>query len=210
MKFVIIHGSFGSPEGNWFPELTHKLRSLGQVVITPEFPVENWQEITAAGPKQVPKKQSLKTWLAAFNKIVKTFKPGEPLCFVGHSLGCLFILHAIEKYKLKLDCAIFVSPFLRPLGKDWQFDLVNKIFYKTNFNFVNLKKLIPTSYVLYSDNDPYVDKQNSIGFAKHMRSSVILIKNAGHLNKESGFTNFPLLLELCKTRLIPLQYQKQI
>ncbi|MBI2622163.1 hypothetical protein HYW66_00820, partial [Candidatus Microgenomates bacterium] len=46
MKFIIFHGAFGSPEGNWFPELKEKLVVLGQEVIVPEFPVENWEEVS--------------------------------------------------------------------------------------------------------------------------------------------------------------------
>lgn len=204
MTFVIFHGSFSSPEGNWFPEIAEKLEALGQNVIAPQFPVDSFEEITKNGPNVPPRYQSLKNWLATFEKeVLKNIKKEEKLCFIGHSLGPVFILHVVSKYNLQLDSAIFVSPFLTSLAKEWQFDLVNRTFYKTDFDFTRLRKLIPISYTLYSDNDPYVNKKYPIQFAKKIGSSLILVKGGKHLNSESGFTSFPLLFELCRTRLQP-------
>lgn len=53
------------------------------------------------------------------------------------------------------------------------------------------------SYVLYSDNDPYVDKKLSLEFAKKLSSKKILVKGGKHLNSEAGFDDFPLVFELC-------------
>ncbi|MBI5452716.1 alpha/beta hydrolase, partial [Candidatus Gottesmanbacteria bacterium] len=133
----------------------------------------------------------------------------EKLCFIGHSLSPIFILHVIDKYDLKLDSAIFVSPFMRKVGI-WQFDLVNETFYKTDFDFRKLKQLIPVSYVLYSDNDPYVKKEQSIAFAKRIGSSLLFVKRAGHMNLEVNLNEFPLIFELCKTRLDLSLYQQYL
>ena len=209
MKFIIFHGAFGSPEGNWFPELKEKLELLGQEVIVPRFSVEDWQEVSKVGKGFRPKHQSIENWLRAFKEARKRIKLNEKLCFIGHSLGCLFILHAVEKYGIKLDCAIFVSPFLKPLGK-WQFDIVNDTFYREDFDFGKLQKLIPLSYVLYSNDDPYVSTRHFVEFAGKMRSATIPIRRAGHLNSEVNFNKFPLVYELCKSRLDLSLYQKYL
>ena len=209
MKFVIFHGAFGSPSGNWFPELKEKLEALGQEVIIPRFPVEDWDEIEKKGPCNHPSKQSLDNWMKVFDGVYKSIKKEEELCFIGHSLGSLFILHAVDRYNIKLDSAIFVSPFSKKLDI-WQFDLVNNTFYKTDFDFRKLRKLIPVSYVLYSDNDPYVAKHQPIGFAKRMGSSLLFVKQAGHMNLEVHLNEFPLIFELCKTRLDLSLYQKYL
>ncbi len=205
MKFVIFHGSFGSPEGNWFPELKEKLVHLGQEVIVPKFPVDSWDELTKNPGKKL--NQNLETWLKAFEKTHKTFQKDDKLCFVGHSSACLFILHILSKYNIKLDSAIFVSPFLEKLNRQWQIDLVNKTFYKNDFDFEKLKSLIPISYALYSDDDPYVDKKYGTEFAKKISSSQIVVKKAGHMNTEVNLNEFPLVYELCKTRLDLSLYQ---
>lgn len=210
MKFVIFHGAFGSPEANWFPELKDKLESLGQEVIAPRFPVDDWQEITRAGQEVKPKKQSLNKWLEAFEKVRQTFTKGDKLCFVGHSLGPLFILHVVEKYNIQLDSAIFVSPFMDKLNRSWQIDHVNETFYKTDFDFEKLKKLIPVSYVLYSNDDPYVDKNHAILFGKALDSSMILVKRAGHMNSEVNLNEFPLIFDLCAARLDLSLYQRYL
>ena len=130
MTFLLIHGSFGSPQGNWFPELKDKLEALGQRVIVPSFPVEDWDEVTENGPKVPPSHQSLTAWLKVVTDALAAVPPHEPLCVVAHSLGCLFLLHAVQHHRLTLDSAIFVSPFLHPLEKAWQFDHVNASFIK--------------------------------------------------------------------------------
>ena len=201
----MFHGAFGSPESNWLPELKEKLEHLGQEVIVPKFSVDSWDDLTKNPQKKL--NQSLEAWLKEFEKIQKTFKKDDKLCFVGHSLGCVFILHVLSKYNISLDSAIFVSPFLEKLNKQWQIDLVNKTFYKKDFIFEKLKSLIPVSYVLYSDNDPYVDKKYEMEFSKNLSSSPIFVKKAGHMNSEVNLNEFPLVYELCKTRLDLSLYQ---
>jgi len=203
MKFVIFHGSFGNPESNWTPELKQSLLALGQDVITPAFPCENWDAISAVGPSAHAKNQSLESWLAIFEKeVLPQLSPDDKLCFVGHSLAPLFILHLVSKFNIQLDSAIFASPFLEDIGGEyWQFKTVNGTFYKTDFNWELLHKLIPTSYVLYSDNDPYIDQHFFLDFGAKMKSSMILVRGGGHLNLDAGFKSFPLLLELCKSRV---------
>lgn len=213
MKFIIFHGAFGNPDGNWFPELKEKLEFLGQEVICPQFPVDDYGEITKRGLAAKPKHQSLENWLKTFEKeVLPKLKKRDKLCFIGHSLSPVFILHSVDKYNIKLDSAIFVSPFMDRLNNPslWQFNLVNKTFYKTDFNFEKIKKLIPVSYVLYSSNDPYVNKNHSILFARALDSSTILVKRAGHMNSEVNLNEFPLVYELCKSRLDLSLYQRYL
>jgi uncharacterized protein len=209
MKFVIIHGSFGSPRENWFPYLKKKLEEINQTVIVPEFPVDNWDELTNNGSIQLENNQSLKSWLEVFQKTVK-IDSDEKYCFVGHSIGPLFILHLIEKLNISIDSAIFVCPFLEKLHRSWQIDAVNSTFYKTDFEFGRLKKQIPTSYVIYSDNDPYVDLKYSTDFADCLSCSKILVTGGGHLNGKAGFREFPLIYDLCMTRLKPQQTKNKL
>lgn len=210
MKFIIFHGSFGSPEENWFPMLKEKLESLGQKVFIPQFPVENWDTVTKGGQSFKCKNQTLESWFAVFERVIKSFTGNEKLCFIGHSLGCVFILHLIERYKIPLDCAVFVSPFLTRLERLWQIDLVNQTFYKKDFNYPLLKKYIPTSYVLYSASDPYVDEHHPMEFARKLGSSRIEVMQAGHFNSEVNLNEFPLVLELCKSRLDLSLYQRYL
>lgn len=210
MQFVLFHGSFGHPEGNWFPQLKQKLEALGQAVIVPRFPVEQWDEFTANGPHKKPKNQCLQNWFTAFEKVLPKLNKNEKLCFVGHSLGPLFILHAVQKYNIQLDCAIFVSPFLENPPSVWQFDVVNKSFYSVAFDFEKLKKLIPVSYVLHSDSDPYVNMNQSILFGKALDSSIIFVRKAGHMGGDVKLGEFPLVFDLCTTRLDLSLYQTYI
>jgi predicted alpha/beta hydrolase family esterase len=175
--------------------------------------VENWDEVTKTGLKFKPQKQTLNKWINLFkSKVMPQIKKDEKLCFIGHSLGPVFILHLVDQIDLHLDSAIFISPFLGKLGnkKFWQIDVVNNTFYKTDFNFKRLQKLIPVSYVLYSDNDPYVHEKNSLQFAKALNSSQIYVKKAGHMNSEVNLNEFPLVFDLCTTRLDLSLYQQFI
>ena len=47
-------------------------------------------------------------------------------------------------------------------------------------------------------------------FAEKMHSSKIKVKHAGHLNSEVNLNEFPLVYELCKSRLDLNLYQKYL
>jgi predicted alpha/beta hydrolase family esterase len=205
--FVTLHGSYGSPEGNWFPALKQRLERLGQEVIVPQFPVDNWD--TALQSTEL--KQTLDSWM----KVVPSFidkLDNRQVVVVAHSLGPLFALHMIEKFKVKIDCLIAVSPFLElvPSLTEKRIAVVNQSFYKNNFDFVKLKELIADSYVLYSSNDPFVPKEKSLEFADKIGAAHILVRGAGHMNAAINMNEFPLVLELCKSRLDLTLYQKYL
>lgn len=200
MTFVLFHGIFGGAVDNWFPYLRKGLEDVGEIVIIPSFPYTTHEELIKNGPGS-DIKQSLESWMAYCEERLKDLHNTEKLCFVGHSVGCLFILHLLSRRNLTLDSAFFVAPFLRPLGGQWYFDFVNKTFYKHDFDFQKLKTLLPMSYVLYSDDDPAVATMHSQEFAHKLDSEEILVRGGKHFSTESGFVEFPLLLELCKTRI---------
>lgn len=197
MQFVIFHGSFGTPEGNWFPYLKSELEKQGHTVLVPAFPVDTWERITELGEDHPSEIQNLSNWTQTFeNEVLPKLDRNQPICFVGHSLAPVFILHMVDKHNLHLANAIFVAPFLEHLGRSWQIDVVNKSFYKKDFDFEKLRSLIPHSYVIYSDNDPHVPVERAKAFAEALHSEEVLVKGGGHLNETAGFTKFPLLLTL--------------
>lgn len=200
MIFILFHGAFGSAEGNWFPVLKSQLESLGQTVIAPQFPVDDEAKLKQGVSK--PTEQTLGKWFAVIEQILKKLPKDEKLCFVGHSLGCLFILRAVEKYKIQLDSAIFVGAFLDCLPNEiWPYSKIISDFQKTDFDPAEMKKLIPVSYILYSDSDPYVPNRQSIMFARAVEGSTIPLRSAGHMNMEVNLDEFSLVLDLCLTRL---------
>ena len=51
-------------------------------------------------------------------------------------------------------------------------------------------------YCFYSDNDPYVNIDKAMQFAKLINGKGVLIKNAWHFNEKSGYIEFKELLKL--------------
>lgn len=207
MKFVIFHGSLGSNQGNWFPDLKNKLEAFNQTVICPQYSVDVESEIKP--DKSYQTVQNLDSWMLTFEKEVLPKLSGkDKISFVAHSMGNLFVLHVIEKYKIKLDCAIFVSPFVDRLSNvPLHYQKVNETFYKY-FDFTKLHELIPTSYVLYSENDPYVEPVKAKQFAELLDSSLIFLRKAKHMNAEVNLYEFPLVFDLCLTRIDFNRYQR--
>jgi predicted alpha/beta hydrolase family esterase len=208
MKFLLLHGSFGSPQGNWFPALKEKLELLNQDVLAPQFPIDDWEEITSLGHQAQTKSQTLDNWLTTFEHQVLPWSNGEKIVVVAHSLAPLFLLHALSRFEFFIDAAIFVSPFLTlERNQDhWQIHAANTTFYTHAFNYPRLRQKIPLSFVVYTTQDPYVPTKKAIDFATKLKSSLIPISGAKHLSSEFPNNNFPLIVELCKTR-IPLSNQ---
>ncbi|MFH1253270.1 MAG: alpha/beta hydrolase [Candidatus Uhrbacteria bacterium] len=180
-NIFIIHGTGSNPENNWFPWLKTELEKSGHQVLIPKFPT--------------PKNQSLQTWLETFENYQQYLN--EETIVVGHSLGVAFLLSILENLKQPIKAAFFVSGFIGPLNNP-EFDTLNQTFVTKTFAWEKIKKSCPKFFIINSDNDPYICLEKGAELAKNLDSELIILKNAGHINKESGHTKFEFLLKKIK------------
>jgi predicted alpha/beta hydrolase family esterase len=183
-NIIIIHGTGGDPESNWFPWLKSELEKLGCRVFVPKFPT--------------PKNQSLENWL----KVLKDYERylNKDSIVVGHSLGPAFLLGILEKLNHPIKAAFFVAGFIGLLNNS-EFDELNKTFVIKSFDWAKIKKNCKKFYIINSDNDPYVPLDKGKELAKNLDTELIVLKNAGHINHGTGYTKFGFLLEKIKNEL---------
>lgn len=177
MNFFIIHGVYANPDANWFPWLKNELEKKGFEVIVPKFPT--------------PLDQSLESWLRVFSDYKN--KISEETIMIGHSLGASFILSYLEKTNKKIKAAFLVAGFFKLLNSPY--DEINKSFIDKEFDWNKIKNNCEKFIVIGSDNDEYISPGMSKELAKNVNAELIIVHNGGHLNKESGYDTFPLLLE---------------
>lgn len=180
----IIHGTMGNPKENWFPWLSKELQKLGCRVFVPKFPT--------------PDNQNLKSWIGTFKKYETEIN--ETTIFIGHSLGSAFILNLLERINNPIKAAFLISGFIGLLAKK-EFDELNKTFTDKDFNWKNIKMNCKKFYVINSDNDLYVSLKKGRELTKSLDTELIIIKNAGHINKESGYVKFDFLLNKIKEEI---------
>jgi len=178
MKAIIIHGSYGSPDENWFPWLKEELEKRGWDVFAPKFPT--------------PKNQSLESWLKAFESYKQYLGPNTIL--VGHSLGPAFILRILETSKSRAHSCYFVSGWIGKLNLP-EFDSINRTFVERDFNWKKIKSKCKKFVVFASTDDPYVPGEKTGGLAEKLGADFIVVRGAGHFNSKAGYSEFPLLLE---------------
>lgn len=199
MQYLIMHGSYGSPEENWFRWLEKQLQQFGHKVILEQFPVDDWKTVNEIGADKIASftpVQSLSVWEDFFvNNMLPKLKT-EPTIFVGHSSAPVFMLHMLQKYDFKLAGAIFVAPFFNIPNTPavWQFYPTNKTFYSYDFDFEKIKSRLGKSYVVYGDDDPYVPQTEPPLFAAKLGSEISVVRGGGHCGRI--FKEFPLILEL--------------
>src|SRR3989344_5602382 len=96
MKFVILHGTLGSPNGNWFPWLATELEKLGHAAIRPKLPT--------------PDGQTPDNWI----KIISESVERESL-IVAHSMSPLAVCQYLETADILVKACFFVSGFANRL-----------------------------------------------------------------------------------------------
>ena len=177
-RFVLFHGSYSSPESNWIPWLSNKLKDQGFSVTIPLFPT--------------PEGQSLENWSDAFSKQVGSLEPDMVL--VGHSMGVGMILRLLEKSPVSVRASFLVAGWEGLLNSS-DFDPVIESFYQEPLDFEYIKKNCSTFVQYHGDNDPYVPLELGEQLAINLNTDLKVIDNGGHLNSDSGFNEFPKLFE---------------
>ena len=178
MNFFIIHGIYGNPNENWFPWLKKELEKKGCEVIVPKFPT--------------PIGQSLESWLKIFKKYED--KINSDTILIGHSLGVSFILNYLEQSDKEIKAAFLIAGYHYVLEN--QFKNLNKTFVDKKFNWDRIIENCEIFFVIGSDNDEYIPESVTRQLAFNLDAELHLIHDGGHLNADSGYKKFPLLLEL--------------
>jgi predicted alpha/beta hydrolase family esterase len=184
VNVFIIHGAYGSPNENWIPWLKLELEKLGHTVYTPKFPT--------------PIEQSLENWLNVFKSYEKYVNSDSIM--ISHSLGAPFILNYLMNYSGKIKASFFVAGFSDRL-QIVDLDEINKTFVDVDFDWKRIKKSCERFYMIHSEDDHYVDEGSCYALANPLKVEPILVKHGGHFNTKSGYSKFPLLLDMIKKEL---------
>jgi predicted alpha/beta hydrolase family esterase len=189
MKFVILHGTEGSPEGNWFPWLAKELERLNQIVVRPQLPT--------------PEGQNPKNWVNTIKEIVNALgQPTEETVIVAHSMSCLAACDYLSQTDMRINSAFFVAGFAErhphwpePLPK------LNNPFVDKSLHWDKVRKNCPHVFCFDGDDDKYVSLEMAEKFASLCGGSLTIIPKGGHLSESSGYKTFPLLLETIREEL---------
>lgn len=182
-NYVIIHGSFGSKNGNWFPWLKEQLENNNKKVEVPQMPV-------GVG------NQNFENW----SKILDTLIINENTIIIAHSIAPIFVCKYLITNQIKVKKLIFVCGFNNYLGIDPNFDAVNEPMFIDNYS--DIKKYCNDIVCFYSDNDPYVKFEIEKDFADKVSDKQYIIKSGGHINAESGYTSFEEMLPILNIKNI--------
>lgn len=175
-NYIILHGSFGSNQGNWFPWLKEQLERNNKQVDTPQMPVgiEN---------------QNFESW----SNILNTLTINESTIIIAHSISPAFVCKYLITNKIHVKKLIFVCGFNNYFGINYEFDTVNRPMFLDNY--YDVKNYCNDIVCFYSDNGPYVKFENEKEFADRLTKKQYIIKNGGHINSESGYTKFNEILK---------------
>lgn len=179
-NYILIHGSFGSPFVNWFPYLRNEIEKRNLAVYTPDFP-------TGVGY------QNYTNWEKVLESYVSVGIINENTIIYAHSIAPIFVCHFLVSHNIKVKRLVLVCGFNNYLGINEEYDNVNKTMYFDNLE--DVKVLAQEIICFYSKNDPYVKYEVEKEFADTIATRQIIIEDGGHLNAESGYLEFPDLLE---------------
>lgn len=179
-NYFIIHGSFGSPFVNFIPYLRKEIENRGLEVYTPDFP-------TGVGY------QSYEIWSKLLEVYADANLIHENTVIYAHSIAPSFICKFLIEHQIKVKKLVFICGFNNYFGINEEYDIVNKSMYTSRLS--DIKKYCDDIVCYYTDNDSYVKYQAEKEFVDAITENQIMIPSGGHLNSESGYTEFKELLQ---------------
>lgn len=177
-RAVILHGTDGTPESNWFPWLKGKLEAEGYQVWVPLLP-EN----------HTPNRETYNDFLL-----------GKPWDFtgnivIGHSSGAVEVLNLLMDWRCrKIKLGVLVSAWEKgtPIGmEDQQFA---DLFPPEGFDPERIKQNAKLLAFMHSDDDPYVPLEWVKPLVEKLGAPLTVIPNGHHLG--SKYAELPELWKI--------------
>ena len=150
-RFVLLHGYQGDPTRNFFPWLGKELQKRGHVVIAPKMPKGEYPNIQ----EQI-------------EYVKKRIKLDENTVLLGHSLGAVVAMKAVESLSKPIHKLILAGGFAKPKFEDHSRSFEGIFDWK--FNFAKIKRNAPDIRILHDINDKVVSlsrvKELRLAFGK--------------------------------------------
>lgn len=182
-RVVIVHGWGGNSEEGWFPWLRKELENKGFKVIIPQLPDTDNPRIY--------------NWVPALGKA--TGRIDEDTYFVGHSTGVQTVIRFLETLTkdVKTGGAVFVGGYLKSLSgleDEPDGETIKKHWLGTPIDFKKVLSHFDKSIAIFSDNDPYIPRDNWNEFKDKMNSEIIVEHKMGHFSGNDGIVELPIVL----------------
>lgn len=183
-KAVILHGTGGSPEGNWFRWLENELRAKGLAVWLPELP----------HAEQPSLREEIE-----FVRRNAPFTLDAETVIIGHSSGASLALALASGAHEPFGALVAVSPFVPTTDSyaatEWE---ANAKLFDVDIDLAAVRRNAWQRLVVHSDNDPYIPLDVATYIATACDAEFVMIPGQGHFNFEQSenYQKFPLLLSL--------------
>lgn len=170
-RLFIVPRRAGNARSDWYPWLGKRLLAMKPALVN--------QVTTLDMPR--PEKPCIDNWVGTINQALGTdIEAIRDTYLVGHSVGCLAILHALAR----METAGTVAGVLC-VGGWWELDTPNEALQCWLDTPLNHAAVIPRAkriVTLISDNDPItVDwRKNRTLWQKRVNAKVIVAPHAGH------------------------------
>lgn len=176
MRIVVAHGYLADPTRHWFPWLVDR---YGADVVT-----------MIALPD--PRDPDLETWVHAASAAIG--EPDEDTILLGHSLGCVTLLHALNRRSdlWRLGALILVAGFVDPLPNLPALDP----FTAEPLDLDRIRHRVDVREVLRSDDDDVVAARLTERMASLLEARVTVVPQAGHFVDRQGVREIPALLPI--------------
>jgi uncharacterized protein len=165
---LILHGTGGSSQENWFPWLKVELEKREYRVWVPDLPqadrpdAKQWTEFLLANPD----------W--AFN---------EDSIIIGHSAGAVEIFALLQSLPegTQINLAILVAAFTEDLATQSNWSELTGLF-TTPFAFDTIKRRARQFVFVHSDNDPYCPVEYARDLATLTGGQLVLLPDRQHFS----------------------------
>jgi hypothetical protein len=186
-NILILHGSFGNPEKNWYRYLGLKAEAKGYKVNIPQL-------------EHIDKLNVDKT----FEFLLKSGFIDSDTTIIGHSSGAAYILGILQRLpkNLAIRKAILVAGFVDDNLTRKLFKSVPKIHYAKLFpkkwDWNKIKSSCREFIIVYSDNDPYVQMRHAKTLHRRLSGKLVLFPGAFHFSVNNGGERFKSFPEIVK------------
>ena len=177
---VVVPGWNGSGAGHWQTWLEEQLRGAGRETRRPAFADLDHPDLPG--------------WLAALRAALADL-PADGYDVVAHSLGAVLWLHHVADPGSSPRAArvLLVSP---PSPAT---DLAEvAAFFPPPMDIDTVRRGADGTVLVAGDDDPYLPEGVGATYGLPLRIATTVIPGGGHLNTESGFGEWPAVLDWCR------------